>query len=570
MARMIPSTSTKEDFNGSIGEEELFDILKKLPDEYTVFHSVDWNRKESGSIRWGEADYTIFDPKRGLLVIEVKSGEISCVDGRIIQTNTKTRQSQIINPMWQANRSKQTFRQILERALPEDKIYWIENAVWFTSINKKNVNGTMPLTYKDGNVLFKEDMDNPQHAVDKVFNFYSMHNNYTYTQEDTNTVIRSLSPEFNAVPSLSTIYFEQENCFVRMTKEQSYLLDYLEEQKIAAIQGGAGTGKTMLAVEKARRLSLNENVLFLCFNHLLLEHLRDTFGNEMQNVDFYNLNSMACKAMNKEVTEMEIIKYLNDYDKYFNGWKYKSIIIDEGQDFSEEQIELLSDIARLNDGSFYIFYDKNQLVQQRNSLSWASEIECRLVLSLNCRNTRSIAETSVAPLNVASIKMRQEVQGSKPNFYIVNTVDEVKNYVTQLIRKYTDEGIKKKQIVILTMKTIETSVLAGSKSVGPYPLSLSRKEKGIFFTTAKKFKGLESDIIIVIDIDDETFKNPETRRIFYVGTSRAKHYLDLIAILDTNQERILAERLTDNVQKNVRIAIMGGLKVKIAPKLKLD
>lgn len=263
----------------------------------------------------------------------------------------------------------------------------------------------------------------------------------------------------------------------------------------------------------------------------------------MPNVDFYNLNSLVSKAMNKEATEADIIKFLNDYDKYFGGWKYKSIIIDEGQDFSEEQVELLSDIAKLNDGSFYIFYDKNQLIQQRNSLSWASEIECRLVLSLNCRNTRSIAETSVAPLNIKSIKMRQEIKGAKPNFYIVNSKDDVKNHVAQLIRKYTDEGIKKNQIVILTMKTIETSVLANLTSVGPYLLSSSRKERGIFFSTAKKFKGLESDVIIIIDIDDDTFRNPETKRIFYVGTSRAKHYLELVAILNSNQERALAERL---------------------------
>lgn len=55
--------------------------------------------------------------------------------------------------------------------------------------------------------------------------------------------------------------------------------------------------------------------------------------------------------------------------------------------------------------------------------------------------------------------MCQEIKGAKPNFYIVNSKDDVKNHVAQLIRKYTDEGIKKNQIVILTMKTIETSVL---------------------------------------------------------------------------------------------------------------
>lgn len=86
MARMIPSDCTRDDFNGSFGEERIYEKLKDLPDEYVIFHSVRWNRKErSGVVRWGESDFTVFDPKRGIIVIEVKAGEITCSDGRIKQ-----------------------------------------------------------------------------------------------------------------------------------------------------------------------------------------------------------------------------------------------------------------------------------------------------------------------------------------------------------------------------------------------------------------------------------------------------------------------------------------------------
>lgn len=56
-----------------------------------------------------------------------------------------------------------------------------------------------------------------------------------------------------------------------------------------------------------------------------------------------------------------ISQYLNEYDKY--SWPYKHIIIDEGQDFLEYHLELLYAIAEITDGCFYVFYDKNQLVQ---------------------------------------------------------------------------------------------------------------------------------------------------------------------------------------------------------------
>ncbi len=60
-----------------------------------------------------------------------------------------------------------------------------------------------------------------------------------------------------------------------MTNQQSAILEFLGEQPTAAIHGPAGTGKTLLAVEKARSLSRSgHNTLYLCLNEFLLESLR--------------------------------------------------------------------------------------------------------------------------------------------------------------------------------------------------------------------------------------------------------------------------------------------------------
>ena len=64
-------------------------------------------------------------------------------------------------------------------------------------------------------------------------------------------------------------------------------------------------------------------------------------------------------------------------------------------------------------------------------------------------------------------------------------------------------------------------------------------------------------------MDEDIYRNPETRRVFYVGASRAKHYLDFVSLLSDHQEKILAERVSERSKKNVRLAIMAGLKVKV-------
>ena len=66
--------------------------MYSFSEDYIVFHSRDWAKEERRKyVTEGEADFTVFHPKRGILVIEVKSGGIRC-DGRgnWFQTNTRT------------------------------------------------------------------------------------------------------------------------------------------------------------------------------------------------------------------------------------------------------------------------------------------------------------------------------------------------------------------------------------------------------------------------------------------------------------------------------------------------
>ncbi len=566
-ARMIPDTPMPGEFNGSYGEERVYEAMKELPDEYIVFHSIHWQkRKMSGNVVWGEADFTVFNPKRGILVIEVKSGGIRHDASGWHQTNTLTHEEKRMkDPLAQAERSKFTFVDLLDEQDEKFHKYWVESAVWFPSVENVDKIGAMPPSYAPEIVLTEKDLNKAKYSIERIFDFYSMNQKKFFTQDDEINVVNLLSPSFNVIPSISAQISEQEYMFNRMTEEQSFLLDYLEEQEVAAIQGGAGTGKTMLALEKAKRVSSSGKVLFLCFNKLLLESLKNSPENEEYKIDFYNLPGLVCsKTGQVDAGGNEgISAYLNSVDP--SSWEYSHIIIDEGQDFFEEHLDILSTIAELMHGCFYMFYDKNQLVQQRQSLDWVKNVECRLVLSANCRNTKNIAVTSNKPLGIEKVKMRLDIDGSKPNLYINSSCDQLRENISKLIRKYTDNGIQKKDIVILTVKTEESSILAGMSSVGSYKLTSGLGTNNILFTSARKFKGLEASVIIIVDVDAKTFDSDEERRVFYVGTSRAKHYLEIFTCLDTADLNKLAVAINDGKNvKNPKATIGSKLKVKIA------
>ena len=193
------------------------------------------------------------------------------------------------------------------------------------------------------------------------------------------------------------------------------------------------------------------------------------------------------------------------------------------------------DIVQATGGFFYVFYDKGQLVHKwdLDTIEWLKKLDCRLVLCKNCRNTYQIARTAYSTVDVGNLALTERVSGDKPCLNNYSSITEAMQGIGETIRFYTTEkGFKRKQIVILTLKTLEKTILAGRESIGGYRLTNKLDGDGILFTTARKFKGLESDVVIIVDFDETAFKDDNAKSVFYVACSRAKHYLTLIASLD--------------------------------------
>ena len=584
MAIMIPGMETKDDFNASGGELLLYELLQQLPDDYYIFHSTHWNeqrrRNEYSSrkyVQWGEADFTVFHPAYGFIIFEVKDGLISYSRERgWIQINRNSGVAKTIDPVDQAERSKYYFRERRKARFGGQSPYTFCSAVWFTAGDRANIEGSLPLNYKEEIVLWSNDLQSAtsaEMAIRRIYRFYDARV-VEPTEEMTAKVLDTLSPEFGVVQTIRSRTLAAKALFRRMTTEQMYLLDYLEEQDEAAIHGAAGTGKTIMAVQKAKSLAQTDRVLFLCFNRFLKSHLEQSYGTST-NISFFTLDGLAgafTGAFNGSPEERTdtITEFLMDWDEY--ELPFKHIIVDEGQDFIDMHLQLLHDIAQAHHGYFYVFYDRNQFVQGMNYPEWLDKMECRLILSKNCRNTKEIAITSTRPIGIDEdrIKMRREVidDGAiKPNLFFVDDKPALKEYLSKLISKYIASGLTDKDIVVLSMKPEGKSILTKDdlRLPGNRVLAKEQSEDGILFMTVSKFKGSEAMAVICIDIDSETFENSKGRSVFYVGTSRAMTYLDLIT---TNPPEELATAINGNETYRKRPqaikTIRDALKVKIA------
>lgn len=544
---MIPSVP--HEFDPRSLEGEMFDALSKLPDDYYIFHSFKMNYVTGNYLNQHETDFIIFNRTKGIICLEAKATKAKYENGVWYYASGKVMDHN--GPFRQAEKNKWALIEYIEsknmKYLLNKCGIWY--AVWFPIMKKEDIPNNLPADSSKELILTQEDLMNPEPAINKIYSIEVKKGLITnLTKAESEVLLRNiLCPKVEIVPSASFDIDIKNIIFHRLLKEQSSILNFLEEQKTAIINGAAGTGKTLIAVEKAMRHAVvNEKVLFLCYNSQLKNHLEKTYRND--NIDYYTLDGYACKECNTPVADYS--KLENKLFDYYiaHNFPYKHIIVDEGQDFGrdsvDEVLELFKSIAEdeKHNGSFYIFYDRLQMVQNERLPSYLSEADCKLTLYRNCRNTESIAKASTSLLKKKTLKYKPSyIVGVNPRLYMYSEEETAILKLDELLLEMKSEGYT--DIVILTSKTENNSILTSHIINGKY-------KNQYRVSTCRKFKGLEADAVVLMDVDKSTF-NEDNVLLYYVGTSRAKFKLDIFAKLSEEEckDLLLNSGLFSNMKK---------------------
>lgn len=407
----------------------------------------------------------------------------------------------------------------------------VKDAVWFPSIEFKP-NDELPPEAAVEITFDKKSLLNAQSVIEDAYDFWKDKlrvNTRPLSGDDTRCVMDVLCPYFHAVPKLGTTINESEHIYIRLTNQQIALLDFLVEQDTAVIHGLAGTGKTVLAIEKAKMLAeQGESVLFLCYNSFLRDSLRE--NNTIPGVVFHNAHSLAYEIMG--ATDSKIDDVLAEFEEYLEvvfdkeNWKYKNVIVDEGQDLDDRLLNRLYDLSKSKKGSFYVFYDKNQFIMKKRQPHWLEDAECRLVLSKNCRNTAEIFKTACSIIGKENLTLN-EIHGEVPFLRFYSTEKEMTAIVEGFLERMKKGEVPADKITILSASTLDNSFIDAKRKYAGFELSEKREPGKVHFTTIRKFKGLEAEAILVVDASMIGLKSEEDRQLLYVGVSRAKNYLEI-------------------------------------------
>ncbi len=229
-----------------------------------------------------------------------------------------------------------------------------------------------------------------------------------------------------------------------LTNQQREVVNYNPESNLV-IQGYPGTGKSVLAIFKAKNFVEQEKkVLLLVFNRPLKEYMYtgvkeasisleiDTWHNWLKNFYLLNFGCVPPQYTKFKYKWNEIHQQFHDlHEKYSNV--YDQIVIDEGQDLPKELYECLflltNNITCMIDPDQKLFSTSARM----NDILHILHVMAPLTLQENFRNPKEIMEfaTLYKDNNAKSV----HESGEKPHLMHVNNSDEQLQKIYALIKR---------------------------------------------------------------------------------------------------------------------------------------
>lgn len=517
---MIPREPLHTD---SYAEKRVFDQLRASfigPDqtEWFAMHSLNLPRHEYK--RFGEIDFIVCGPD-GVFVLEVKGGGVSCRDG-VWETR---------NRFGEVSRLKESpFKQAeggmhgLTKKLPQT----LQHAfVLGYGIVMPDVDN-LPESAEWDRAVFADAKDFKQFEKWLIRLIKHWRGKDTRTSQATSdqlTQLRQhLRPDFEALVPLHVAAGEVESRIVRLTEDQLRLIDAVEANDRVICYGGAGTGKTMLGLELAKRwTAAGMNVAMTCYSPWLKSFLEQK---SQVGLTICLSDSIHLAARRSGID------------------KFDALIVDEGQDIlnmgSLSKLDMYLD-GGLESGRWCFFHDiNNQSGLCGTYLPDAYEYlrnlsPTKIPLRTNCRNSLQILNRIQSALQA---DMGNSGVGDGPSVResFANDRQEAIRFIEHELETLTEkEGFMYSDIVILSHLPFSDSLVSSlsprwqeviSILDGASPRHSARQSIG--FAQIPDFKGLESEAIVLIDLPT-LGTSTDLRSLHYVGMSRARAVLSMIS-----------------------------------------
>ncbi|MFO7692116.1 MAG: NERD domain-containing protein [Vicinamibacterales bacterium] len=538
-------------------ERRVYEALAGLlgPD-YCVFYSVAWLTRATGpAARDGEADFVIAHSDLGVLVLEVKGGQIGHdqMTGEWHSTDRHDHRHPIRDPFAQATSSHHALEAKL-REHPVIRRFYVR--IGHGVVFPDSANPHRPLTpnAEPAITIFAEDLDHIDACVRRMFDYWAgrMSRALAPAPGFVQAVTDLLAPRFELPRSLGATIKGDDRELLRLTEDQFRVLDMLSRQRRVAVSGGAGTGKTMLALEKARRLAAEGlEVLLTCYNRPLADYLRQAAGpcDRLTIANYHTLCWDMAKAAGHPFPDTSVADpppgfferilpeaLLAALDRLPR--RFDAIVVDEGQDFLDSWwIPLMLSLSDREGAILYVFHDDNQKLYRRSNAFPAGMLE--IPLRDNLRNTRRISALTEHFYQGPPMRALGP-EGQDVERIAIQDASQIEREVSRALHHLIkDNGVAPAHIAVL-MGSGRACPLRKGQRIGAFETTTDQaaEPSKVLLETVRRFKGLERPVIILTGIDDLSVAD-ETA-LLYCGLSRARVHLVIVATETTLERVVLA------------------------------
>lgn len=324
-------------------------------------------------------------------------------------------------------------------------------------------------------------------------------------------LLDDLRPTFDRSPVLDARASTLDAAFVRLTDEQFSRLDLVSEAPRVICNGGAGAGKTFLAMEVARRQALiGRSVLLTCRSAILASFVRTSL--------------LGTGVTVREVASLPA------------GTTFDVVVIDEAQDLMNfDTLERLESVVvgGWDDGRWVMFMDQNRQAHlygdfDAEALQYIQSFgPVPATLRTNCRNTREIVFQTRA-LTGADIGVA--AAGTGPHVEYVTVADRASETAAleSHLRYLREHDVSPGHVTIVSMRgDWETSAAKGLRAARKGTLRMLNAESAanwpgsdLTWASAVDIKGLENRFVCAIDID--SLDSDTNIDLLYVTLSRPR------------------------------------------------
>ncbi len=548
------------------GERAVYAVLRDSEDtaEWLVLHSLGI----ANHVRQveGEADFVVIVPDVGILVIEVKSHQ--SIDRRSDGTwklgnNAPT----VRGPFQQSSEAMHSLRSYLEKKNVNLRSIPMLSAVWFTGVRARTMLLSSP-EWHDWQLMDSEDVKAAPSAILRTLSAGTTHlaekiKHFSYggvgPDSETSALIASvLRPKFELATVAGDRRRARESQLIAFIGEQFLALDASSDNHSVLFTGPAGSGKTFLAMESARReIATGMQGRLLCFNRFLGKRLAkdlvefkelsvSTLHHEMLRLAKIDRipEGAGPEFWKKELPERAMEALIDGGGSRLSDF----LIVDEIQDIATDSYLDVLDLmvaGGLKEGRLLLYgdFDRQAIFDDETGIDRLRERSPYLSthkLMQNCRNLPRIGYqvNLLSHLQPGYHQFRRQDDGVDPVFHKYKAGQDQSMLLATAIRRLKGDGFELNEIVVLSpLRDASTATTTGDpwlRQILKPADGLAARPGQVHYSTIHAYKGLDSPAIVVTDLD-ETVTADNFDSLLYVGLTRATDRL--IALIEATTFR---------------------------------